>query len=58
MEEIIKYVEAYQRSVDLRTCGLKVYNQVRLASALLRKLKAKQPFSASENPQKTADPVK
>lgn len=45
MEDIIRFVEAYRKSVDLNTCDLRQYNAVRLAGVLLRKLKAKQPFS-------------
>lgn len=44
MEDIIKYVEAYRLSVDVKTCDIKTYNQVRMAVLLLRRLKAKQPL--------------
>ena len=44
MEDIIKYVEAYRLSVDVKTCDIKTYNQVRMAFLLLRRLKAKQPL--------------
>ena len=44
MEDIIKYVEAYRLSVDVKTCDIKTYNQVRMARLLLRRLRAKQPL--------------
>ena len=44
MEDIIKYVEAYRLSVDVKTCDIKTYNQVRMAGLLLRRLRAKQPL--------------
>lgn len=44
MEDIIKYVEAYRLSVDVKTFDIKTYNQVRMAGLLLRRLKAKQPL--------------
>ena len=44
MEDIIKYVEAYRLSVDVKTCDIKNYNQVRMAGLLLRRLRAKQPL--------------
>lgn len=44
MEDIIKYVEAYRQSVDVKTCDIKTYNRVRMAFLLLRRLKAKQPL--------------
>ena len=44
MEDIIKYVEAYRLSVDVKTCDIKTYNQVRMGGLLLRRLKAKQPL--------------
>ena len=44
MEDIIKYVEAYRLSVDVKTCDIKTYNQVRMVGLLLRRLRAKQPL--------------
>lgn len=44
MEDIIRYVEAYRLSVDVKTCDIKTYNQMRMAGLLLRRLKAKQPL--------------
>ena len=44
MEDIIKYVEAYRLSVDVKTCDIKTYNQVRMEGLLLRRLRAKQPL--------------
>ena len=44
MEDIIKYVEAYRLSVDVKTCDIKTYNQGRMAGLLLRRLRAKQPL--------------
>ena len=48
MEDIIKYVETWEESVQLKDCSAKIYNSVRLARILLKRLKAKQPFSKSE----------
>lgn len=55
MEDIIKYVEAYRLSVDVKTCDIKTYNQVRMAGLMLRRLRAKQPLEkqSSENVRKT-----
>ena len=44
MENIIKYVEAYRLSVDVKTCDIKTYNQVRMAGLMLKRLRAKQPL--------------
>lgn len=44
MENIIKYVEAYRMSVDVKTCDIKTYNQVRMAGLMLKRLRAKQPL--------------
>lgn len=44
MEDIIKYVEAYRLSVDVKTCDIKTYNQVTMAGLLLKRLRAKQPL--------------
>ena len=48
MEDIIKYVETWEEGVQLKDCSAKTYNSVRLARILLKRLKAKQPFSKSE----------
>ena len=55
MEDISRYVEAYRLSVDVKTCDIKTYNQVRMAGLMLRRLRAKQPLEkqASENVRKT-----
>ena len=55
MEDIIRYVEAYRLSVDVKTCDIKTYNQVRMAGLMLRRLRAKQPLEkqSSENVRKT-----
>ena len=54
MEDIIRYVEAYRLSVDVKTCDIKTYNQMRMAGLLLRRLKAKQPLEKpyQANPSK------
>lgn len=56
MEDIIKYVEAYRRSVDVRTSSLRERNQVRMAWLLLRRLRAKRPLErqSPESVRKTA----
>lgn len=48
MEEIVKYVEAYRRSVDVQRTDTRTFNAVRLAGILLKRLRAKQPFSKSD----------
>lgn len=44
MEDVIKYIEAYRLSVDVKTCDIKTYNQVRMAGLMLKRLRAKQPL--------------
>ena len=55
LEDIIRYVEAYRLSVDVKTCDIKTYNQVRMAGLMLRRLRAKLPLEkqSSENVRKT-----
>ena len=48
MEEIIKYVEAYRQSIDVQRADTRTFNAVRLAGILLKRLRAKQPFSKSD----------
>ena len=55
MEDIIKYVEAYRLSVDVKTCDIKTYNQVRMAVLLLRRLKAKQPLKKPSQASQSKD---
>lgn len=48
MEDIIKYVEDFRMSVDVKQCDTRTYNSYRLAGILVKKLKAKQPFSKDD----------
>lgn len=45
MEDAIKFIEAYRKSVNVNACDTRTYNSVRLAGILLKKLRAKQPLS-------------
>lgn len=45
MEDAIKFIEAYRKSVDVNSCDTRTFNSVRLAGILLKKLRAKQPLS-------------
>lgn len=48
MEDIIQYIEAWKNGVKGEERDTRTYNKVRLANILLKKLRAKQPFSKSE----------
>lgn len=48
MEDIIQYIEAWKNGVKVEERDTRTYNKVRLANILLKKLRAKQPFSKSE----------
>ena len=48
MEEIISYIKAWKDGVQVEEKDTRTYNKVRLATILLKKLKAKQPFSKSD----------
>ncbi len=48
MEEIISYIKAWKDGVQVEEKDTRTYNKVRLANILLKKLKAKQPFSKSD----------
>ena len=41
MESIIRFIEAYRRSVDSRACDNRTYNQYRMAGNLVKRLRAK-----------------
>lgn len=45
MEDAIKFIEAYRKSVDVNSCDTRTFNSVRLSGILLKKLRAKQPLS-------------
>lgn len=48
MEDIINYIETWKNSVQVKEADTRTYNKVRLANILVKKLRAKQPFSQSE----------
>lgn len=48
MEDIIQYIEAWKNDVKVEERDTRTYNKVRLANILLKKLRAKQPFSKAE----------
>lgn len=48
MEDIIQYIEAWKNGVKVEERDTRTYNKVRLANILLKKLRAKQPFSKYE----------
>lgn len=45
MEDAIKFIEAYRKSVDVNSCDTRTFNSVRLSGILLKKLRAKQQLS-------------